>query len=144
LLTTYPHGKCVLLGTKAERPLCAKIASALPAAAVFNLAGQTNLLGLERELLRTQFVIASDSGGMHLANSLGIPTLGLFAHTSPARSGPFFNAPSCALQGPKKCMSSLEPPTVYRALIQWLAKINHAGVASKSTPNPPASGSVSL
>ncbi|WP_222986893.1 glycosyltransferase family 9 protein [Psittacicella melopsittaci] len=54
----------------------------------FNLAAKTNLAELYLFLSLADLVISPDSGPMHLASCLGIPTIGLFAYINPLRSGP--------------------------------------------------------
>lgn len=46
------------------------------------------LMDLKRELFRAEYVIASDSGAMHLADVMGIPTLALFGPTDEKKNGP--------------------------------------------------------
>jgi heptosyltransferase-3 len=48
-------------------------------AAAINVAGATSLRGLTALAERAQFVVAMDSGPMHLAASTGTPTVGIFA-----------------------------------------------------------------
>jgi heptosyltransferase-1 len=38
---------------------------------------------------RAKFVVSADTGPLHLASALGMPTIGLFGPTDPARNGPF-------------------------------------------------------
>ncbi|MFC6276678.1 glycosyltransferase family 9 protein [Psittacicella hinzii] len=54
----------------------------------FNLAGKTNLSELYLFMSLADLVISPDSGPMHLASCIGIPTIGLFAYINPLRSGP--------------------------------------------------------
>lgn len=48
-------------------------------AAAINIAGMTSLRGFTALAQRAQFVVAMDSGPMHLAASTGTPTAGIFA-----------------------------------------------------------------
>jgi ADP-heptose:LPS heptosyltransferase len=48
-------------------------------AAAINIAGTTSLRGFTALAERAQFVVAMDSGPMHLAASTGVPTAGIFA-----------------------------------------------------------------
>lgn len=54
----------------------------------YNLAGKTTLAELYLFISLADLVVSPDSGPMHLASCLGIPTLGLFAYINPLRSGP--------------------------------------------------------
>jgi lipopolysaccharide heptosyltransferase I len=40
-------------------------------------------------LCRAQFLVAADTGPLHLASALGTPVVGLYGPTDPARNGPF-------------------------------------------------------
>jgi heptosyltransferase-1 len=64
------------------------IAARSPSFPVLNLAGRTTIKQLAAVLTQTDITISNDSGPMHLAAELGVPTLGLFTCTSPHRSGP--------------------------------------------------------
>ncbi len=60
-----------------------------------NLTGNTSLVSLPALIQRASWVIANDSGPMHLAAALGVPTLGIFGPTDPQIFGPYpLNAPS--------------------------------------------------
>lgn len=75
-------------GSPAER----QVAETLLAQAgpdVIDLVGKTNLKELLAVLRRAAAIVAPDSGPMHLANALGVPTVGLFAGSNPDRSGPY-------------------------------------------------------
>lgn len=122
LLKKFPHSRCLWFGSATDRPLCEAAAESLPRERVQILAGETNLQQLEEQLLTCSFVIANDSGGMHLSNFLGIPTVGLFGATPPCYGGPFFSSPTCILQSPTHCMEDLQPETVIEAIVRWVQK----------------------
>jgi heptosyltransferase II len=82
------HGiRWLIFGTAKERALGEKIASELGTAAT-NLVGQTTLSQLMNELGRCRALLTNDTGTMHLAAHLGIPTIALFGSTEPALTGP--------------------------------------------------------
>ncbi|WP_010588175.1 glycosyltransferase family 9 protein [Schlesneria paludicola] len=88
-------GSVLILGSKAERPdadqltnLLAEKMGTIGTSRIKNLAGQSTLKQLTSLLERVDFAISNDSGPMHLAAGLDIPTLGLFTCTSAIRSGP--------------------------------------------------------
>ncbi|NOX49800.1 MAG: lipopolysaccharide heptosyltransferase II [Gammaproteobacteria bacterium] len=75
------RGKQVwLMGSPSDQQDCAAIVSQVPAAV--NLAGKTSLLDALDLLSLTEQVLSNDSGLMHVACALGIPTLGIFGSTS--------------------------------------------------------------
>jgi heptosyltransferase II len=82
------HGiRWLIFGTAKERALGEQIASELGAAGV-NLTGQTTLTQLINELTRCRALLTNDTGTMHLAAHLGVPTIALFGSTEPALTGP--------------------------------------------------------
>jgi heptosyltransferase I len=56
---------------------------------IINLSGQTNLKQLLEVLKNAALVIAPDSGPVHMAVSVNTPVIGLYAHSNPARTGPY-------------------------------------------------------
>ena len=65
-----------------------------------DLAGSTSLIAFAAALGRCRLLVSNDTGGMHLANALGVPLIGLFGPTNPIRTGPVFDAPHRILQPP--------------------------------------------
>ncbi|GHX38932.1 glycosyltransferase family 9 protein [Vibrio cholerae] len=82
----------VLCGSPAVREvqLAANIAT-LMTQPVINLVGKTNLKQLTALLREAKLVLAPDSGPAHIATTQGTPVLGLYAHSNPKRTGPYFN-----------------------------------------------------
>jgi ADP-heptose:LPS heptosyltransferase len=54
-----------------------------------NLTGNTSLVSLPSLIKRACWVICNDSGPLHLAAALGVPTLGIFGPTDPRLFGPY-------------------------------------------------------
>lgn len=70
-----------------EKLLCEEVVrSAAPARPAVIATTIEELMGL---LAHAQFLVAVDSGPLHLAAALGTPVVGLFGPTDPARNGPF-------------------------------------------------------
>ncbi len=83
--------RVVLLGSAAERDLCAGIAEACrhrPA----SLAGRTSLLQMAAVIARSDLVVCHDSAAVHLAVALERPALCLTGPTNPSRTGPYRRA----------------------------------------------------
>lgn len=79
--------KWLIFGTAKERELAEDIATQIgPAAA--NLAGRTSLAELMCELQRCRLLLTNDTGTMHLAAHLGVPTVAIFGSTEPALTSP--------------------------------------------------------
>lgn len=58
---------------------------------VTNLIGKTSLKQLYALLSKATFVLGPDTGPVHMANAAGVPVIGLYAHSNPARTGPYNN-----------------------------------------------------
>ncbi len=69
-------------GSESEGHLGRLIASAAPGAV--DLCGKLDLRGLGGFLSRCSAFVANDSGPMHMARALGVPTLAVFGSTDPA------------------------------------------------------------
>ena len=77
----------VILGSKAEQPLAAHIRQ--DAAHAIDLTGRTDLAQLAAILSHAALAIGSDTGPMHLATALGVPSIVLFgADSDPALTAP--------------------------------------------------------
>lgn len=89
--------------------------NAYPAAQFFNLTGNTSLVSLPALIKRSDWVIANDSGPMHLAAALGVRVLGIFGPTDPRLFGPYpLNAPGNAVvQAPVGDLKLLSAKDVY-------------------------------
>ena len=120
LLQAFPNARCILLGSATDRPLCTSAAETLPTDRIQISAGKTDLMQLETQVRKLDFVIANDSGGLHLSNALGLPTVALFGPTRPAYSAPFFEAPTCVISSPTNRMEDLSPDTVFEKMYRWL------------------------
>ncbi len=79
--------ECVLVGAPEERGRCEVIAAASRPGAVV-AAGATDVGDLVALLSLCAAFAGNDSGAMHVAAALGIPTVGIFGSTRPERTGP--------------------------------------------------------
>jgi len=85
------HGWCgVISFGPGEEALAeeARRAAGTPEPVVIS-AGVAQLMALLR---RAKFVVAGDTGPLHLASAFGTPVVGLFGPTDPARNGPYSSA----------------------------------------------------
>jgi heptosyltransferase-2 len=78
--------KIVLLGAPGDIPIAQSLAAQLPSAE--NRVGETTLNEFMDALASARLVICNDSGAMHLASALGVPTLAIFGSTEPQLTGP--------------------------------------------------------
>ncbi len=74
----------VLLGEERERKKINRIKKAMEGK-VEDIAGQTNIRQLAGVIKGSSLFITHDTGPMHLAQALGVPTLALFGPTDPGR-----------------------------------------------------------
>ena len=86
-LVAQKRAKIIFVGVDAEMPIIAEI-QALMREKSFNIAGKTSLTQLASILHVCQLFIGNDSGPMHLAAAVGIPTIGLYGPGDPGRFGP--------------------------------------------------------
>lgn len=79
--------RCVVVGgpDPQERALCDAVAKQTQGVSV---AGATDLVTLAALLAQAAVFVGNDSGPMHLAAALGVPTLGIFGSTSPGWTAP--------------------------------------------------------
>lgn len=77
----------VILGDEQDIELCKTIAPRLPHR-VRNIAGEISLDRAASILAGASMVVSNDSGYLHLAGYIGVPTVGLFGSSSPSRTHP--------------------------------------------------------
>src|ERR1035441_10258888 len=80
----------LIFGSGVERPLCEAVAETLRAsgAAVHNLAGETTLGQFIDLAAACRLFLTNDSGAMHIASALAVPTIAIFGATDDAGTGP--------------------------------------------------------
>jgi heptosyltransferase-2 len=74
-----------VFGSASERGLCEQVARGLNAR---NLAGQTTLCEFIELAAACRLFLTNDSGAMHVASALGVPTVAIFGATDDATTGP--------------------------------------------------------
>lgn len=99
LIESLPGENFLLFGTANDAPITAAVAAGF-GERVENLAGRTSLADYGARLRGCRRLVTNDTGGMHLANVLGVPLIALFGPTNPLRTGPVFAAPVIILQPP--------------------------------------------
>ena len=80
----------VIFGSNSERPLCDAVAAELQGSrlAVHNLAGATSLREFIDLTAACRLFLTNDSGSMHVASALGVPTIAVFGATDDTTTGP--------------------------------------------------------
>jgi heptosyltransferase-2 len=80
----------VLFGSADERELCESVARLIRPSgqAVHNLAGATTLAEFIDLAAACRLFLTNDSGAMHIASALGVPTIAIFGSTDEHATGP--------------------------------------------------------
>jgi len=76
-----------IFGSKQERDLCESVAAAIQAP-VRNFAGETLLADFIDMAAACRVYLTNDSGAMHIASALGVPTVAVFGATDDIATGP--------------------------------------------------------
>src|SRR5205085_11084297 len=82
------QARVVVTGIAAEAALAEALVAALERPAL-NAVGAFDWAGLAGSFARCELVLGVDSGALHLAAALGVPSVHLFGPTDPARFGPW-------------------------------------------------------
>jgi heptosyltransferase-2 len=82
--------RVVLVGSPQDRAVCAAVSAALAARGVDAVdgSGTTDVQALMRRLSGCDVLLANDSGAMHVADALGVPTVTVFGPTCEQTTGP--------------------------------------------------------
>ena len=87
-LATARGASIALFGSKTERDLCQEVAERLHGQEVTNFAGQTTLSQFIDLASGCELFLTNDSGSMHIASALGVPTVAIFGATDDTTTGP--------------------------------------------------------
>jgi len=118
--------RVVLVGGRSA--LEAQMGASITAAAhavLLDQIGKDTLPQLLALLSRSTVLISPDSGPAHMATMVGLPVIGLYAATNPARAGPYYSLQWCVDKYDEAARKFLKKPA---AQIPWTAKIERAGV----------------
>lgn len=79
-----------LHGSASERELCESVKVLIAACGIpcVNYAGQTTLEEFIERAAASALFLSNDSGAMHVASALGVPTVAVFGATNPLTTGP--------------------------------------------------------
>ncbi|WP_068763469.1 lipopolysaccharide heptosyltransferase II, partial [Oleiphilus sp. HI0066] len=123
-------GQVWLFGSQNDVPACGAIADSIDQDCVSLLAGNTSLEEAVALMSQADLALANDSGLMHVAAALNVPTLGLFGSTSPDYTPPLseksavikasIDCSPCFKRdcpfGHYKCLEEMMPDRVWTAL----------------------------
>ncbi|HKV61797.1 MAG TPA: lipopolysaccharide heptosyltransferase II [Candidatus Acidoferrum sp.] len=125
----------ILIGTAAETAVSAAISAEMRRAPV-DLTGKTAIAELPALLSQCHLFIGNDSGAMHVAAAVGLPTVAVFGPTDPFGTAPVTPRCSIVQQRPycspcflrrcptdHRCMTAVTPEMVGGAAASWLSSI---------------------
>jgi heptosyltransferase I len=121
------HGMRVVLAggrSSIEDELGTRILGAAHAA-VLNQIGKDTLPDLLGLLSQSTVLLSPDSGPVHMATMVGLPVIGLYAATNPARAGPYYSRQWCVDRYDAAARKFLRRPA---ETIPWTTKIERRGV----------------
>lgn len=81
------RGRVAIFGSESERELCGFVAQACTAP-TRNFAGETTLKQFVEMAAACRVYLTNDSGAMHIASALGVPTVTVFGATDDVGTGP--------------------------------------------------------
>ena len=87
--TAAPDTRFWLLGTASEAEVGRAIIDRVGSDSVCSFMGATDLPVMMDLLRRSRLLLTNDSGPMHIAAALGVPTVALFGPTDPDKTGPY-------------------------------------------------------
>ena len=121
-----------IFGVEKDRPIADTIVAAA-AVPVTDLVGKTSLAQLMDELRTCDLLLTNDTGTMHIAAFLGVPTVAIFGSTEPTLTGPLgpihrvlrhhVDCSPCFLRDCPldfRCMKAIEVAEVVRAVLAQL------------------------
>jgi ADP-heptose:LPS heptosyltransferase len=101
-IQTELHSRVALVGSASELPLADAIRRSMHSKPLM-LAGRTSITELIALLRQCHLFLGADSGPLHLASFLGVPSVSIYGPTDPANSGPL-GPDATVLRGSANCM----------------------------------------
>ncbi|MBK9168556.1 MAG: lipopolysaccharide heptosyltransferase II [Bryobacterales bacterium] len=118
-LARHLGGSVAIFGSAGERPLCEQVNALVKAEKipVANLAGRTALEQFIEMAAACVVFLTNDSGAMHIASALGVPTVTVFGATNHVTTGPT-GANAAIVREPVDCSPCLlrECPIDHRCM----------------------------
>lgn len=127
-LAAEMHGSVAVFGSRAEKPMCDTVARVAGGhcpvhGLVHNFAGETDLRAFIDMTAACRLYLTNDSGAMHIASALGVPSVTVFGPTDEAATGPL--GPTARLvREPVECAPCLlrECPIDHRCMTRVTAE----------------------
>lgn len=125
----------ILFGAASETPVSSAIASEMRQPPI-DLTGKTAIADLPALLSQCQVFVGNDSGAMHIAAAVGLPTIGIFGPTDPLGTAPITPRSAIVRHQPycspcflrrcpidHRCMTHITPGEVEAAVDPWLSAV---------------------
>lgn len=141
LIKSHGNLKIVLIGAKEDTGYVKEVHSMLHDSAgdrVVNLSGLIDIGGLVALLKQSSLFISNDSGPLHIASALNIPTISFFGPETPSMYGPLgkkdvvfysgiycspclnvYNAKRAMCNGNNVCMNAIKPGDVIKTIEKY-------------------------
>jgi len=126
----------ILFGTPGELPVSTAIVAGMTRKPV-DLTGKTAIADLPALLSQCHLFLGNDSGAMHVAAAVGLPTIAVFGPTDPEGTSPVTTRFSIVQQKPycspcflkrcptdHRCMKAVTPEMVLSSVQQWAVQLN--------------------
>ena len=123
----------ILFGAASETPVSCAIASEMRQPPI-DLTGKTAIADLPALLSQCHVFVGNDSGAMHIAAAVGLPTIGVFGPTDPLGTAPVTPRSTIVRHQPycspcflrrcpidHRCMTHITPGEVEAAVDPWLS-----------------------
>ncbi|NOX98978.1 MAG: lipopolysaccharide heptosyltransferase II [Verrucomicrobia bacterium] len=140
-VATQAHEKfqcdCTVIGSPAEKEIGNEFERLYQSPGCRNLVGKTSISEMIEELKQCDLLLTNDTGTMHLAAFLGIPTVSIFGSTEPALTSPLGNnhrvlrqhvdcSPCFLRECPLdfRCMTEVSVGQVSEAVVETLATLD--------------------
>ncbi len=114
-------GSVAVFGSAAEKPMCDEVAEAAEGR---NFAGETDLRAFIDMTAACRLFLTNDSGAMHIASALGVPSVTVFGPTDETATGPL-GAAARVIREPVECAPCLlrECPIDHRCMTRVTADL---------------------
>ncbi len=86
---THSSARIVLVGSPDEIDIGRAVEAASKKPGLVNLIGKTSLSGMVELIRRSATLMTNDSGPMHIAAAMSVPTVTFFGPTDPDKTGPY-------------------------------------------------------
>ncbi len=103
ILDAFNDVEIVVTGSPADRCLANSVAGRIGTERCFSAAGKTGMNSLAAVFAGCVLAVSADSGPLHLASAVGVPTIGIFGPTSPEITGQRGRGMNVVIRKPVDC-----------------------------------------